>query len=263
MGNPHLPWGVNQPIPNLDIYQWMEAELVVGDASRPSLNATGVAFPGSPFIGIGFTDDIGWTHTNNTIKNADLYELQLTSDGTGYVFGGTTRPLSVRQDQIKCARPTDRSPPRASPSPAPCMGRSSPAAPITARWPSRAGLNTRSVVTQVLGHAERARPRRVRPGEQRVQMPFFNVIFADRRRVMYLFGGRQPVRNGGTFADYAGILDGSDPLCCGSVPSIGRRCPRPSTLPAVSFQNSTIRPGPRPSPAPFSRPTIRPGSLPS
>ena len=101
MGNPHLPWGVNQPIPNLDIYQWMEAELVVGDASRPSLNATGVAFPGSPFIGIGFTDDIGWTHTNNTIKNADLYELQLTSDGTGYVFGGTTRPLSVRQDQIK------------------------------------------------------------------------------------------------------------------------------------------------------------------
>jgi acyl-homoserine-lactone acylase len=28
---------------------------------------------------------------------------------------------------------------------------------------------------------------------------------------MYLFGGRQPVRQGGNYADYAGILDGSDP----------------------------------------------------
>jgi acyl-homoserine-lactone acylase len=45
-----------------------------------------------------------------------------------------------------------------------------------------------------------------------LQMPFFNVVFADRQgEIMYLFGGRQPVRQGGSYADYAGILNGSDP----------------------------------------------------
>jgi acyl-homoserine-lactone acylase len=29
MGNPHLPWGVNQPVPGLDVYQWVEANLVI------------------------------------------------------------------------------------------------------------------------------------------------------------------------------------------------------------------------------------------
>jgi acyl-homoserine-lactone acylase len=213
MGNPHLPWGINQPIPNLEIYQWMEAELVVGDVSRPSLNATGVTFPGSPFIGIGFSDDIGWTHTNNTIKNADLYELQLTSDGTGYRFGGTVRPLSVRQDQIK-VRQTDGSLTTQSFTIA-----SSVHGPIIARRADNralalrvAGLNTHSVVTQYWDMISAHDLAEFAHANSALQMPFFNVIFADRQgEIMYLFGGRQPVRNGGTFSNYAGILDGSDP----------------------------------------------------
>ncbi len=45
-----------------------------------------------------------------------------------------------------------------------------------------------------------------------LQMPFFNVIYADQQgQIMYLFGGRQPVRQGGTWSDYAGILPGNDP----------------------------------------------------
>ncbi len=45
-----------------------------------------------------------------------------------------------------------------------------------------------------------------------LQMPFFNVIYADQQgQIMYLFGGRQPVRRGGTWSDYAGILPGDDP----------------------------------------------------
>jgi acyl-homoserine-lactone acylase len=42
-----------------------------------------------------------------------------------------------------------------------------------------------------------------------LQMPFFNVIYADRHgHIMYVFGGRQPVRSGGSFYDWAGILPG-------------------------------------------------------
>ena len=54
------------------VYQWFEANLVVGHPKHPQLNAEGVSFPGAAFIGIGYSDDVGWTHTNNTIKNADF-----------------------------------------------------------------------------------------------------------------------------------------------------------------------------------------------
>ncbi|MDQ2803509.1 MAG: penicillin acylase family protein, partial [Pseudomonadota bacterium] len=104
MGNPHLPWGNNQPIPGLGLYQWMEANLVIGDPAAPILNASGVGFPGTPFIGIGYSDYVGWTHTNNTIKNADLFELTLTADGS-YQFGGGTLPLQHTQDTIKIRQP--------------------------------------------------------------------------------------------------------------------------------------------------------------
>ena len=55
IGNPQLGWG-NTPLPGLGIYEWMEANLVVGNPSRPELNASGVTFIGSPFMGVGFND---------------------------------------------------------------------------------------------------------------------------------------------------------------------------------------------------------------
>jgi acyl-homoserine-lactone acylase len=45
-----------------------------------------------------------------------------------------------------------------------------------------------------------------------LQMPFFSVIYADRDgHILYVFGGRQPRREGGDWSKYAGILDGSNP----------------------------------------------------
>src|SRR5258708_16676732 len=44
---------------------------------------------------------------------------------------------------------------------------------------------------------------------RRLQMPFFNVVYADRDgQIMYLFGGRQPRRSGGTYAKWSGIIPG-------------------------------------------------------
>jgi len=99
MGNPHLPWGVNQPVPGLDVYQWMEANLVIGDPDHPLLNASGVTLPGAPAIAIGFNDYLGWTHTVNSIKNADLYELQLVQGG--YIWNGGVLPFEERTADIK------------------------------------------------------------------------------------------------------------------------------------------------------------------
>ena len=118
VANPQLGWGVNQPLPGLGVYQWMEANLVVGDPDNPLVNAYGVAFPGSPCLGIGFNDYLGWTHTNNAIKNADLYELQLSGDG--YPLMATFTRSTCEPRRSKYANPTAPS----SPKPSRCFHRS-------------------------------------------------------------------------------------------------------------------------------------------
>jgi acyl-homoserine-lactone acylase len=208
VGNPQLGWGVNQPVPGLGVYQWMEAHLVVGDPDHPLVNASGVAFPGSPCLGIGFNDYLGWTHTNNAIKNADLYELQLSGDG--YLFDGQVHPFDVRASEIKVRQADGTLMPQT------VTVLSSVHGPVIARRDDKAlalrvaGLNAGSVMSQYwemmlarhFGEFERA--------NRRLQMPFFNVVYADRDgHIMYLFGGRQPRRTGGTYESYAGILPGT------------------------------------------------------
>ncbi len=211
MGNPHLPWGNNQPIPGLGLYQWMEANLVIGDPGAPDLNASGVAFLGSPFLGIGYTDYLGWTHTNNTIQNANLYQVTLDADGT-YDYGGGRRPLEHRTDTIKVRASDGSLDSRTVDIFATVQG------PIVARNGSTAlalrvaGLDQPSLVTQYWGMIASRNIGEFILANSFLQMPFFNVIYADRDgHVMYVFGGRQPVRPSGAWADYDGILDGSNP----------------------------------------------------
>ena len=117
MGNPHLPWGNNQPISGLNqpfsslglsIFQLMEVNLVIGDPEKPKLNASGVVVAGGSFIAVGYSDEIGWTHTNNTIQNTNLYELTLTPDGTSYNFGSGILPLKCSPDTIRSWMPTPK-----------------------------------------------------------------------------------------------------------------------------------------------------------
>jgi acyl-homoserine-lactone acylase len=210
MGNPHLPWGVSQPLPDLDIYHWTEAHLVVGDPLRPTLNAYGASFTGAPYIGVGFTDDIGWTHTNNTIKNIDLYELKVTADGE-YLFDGQRRKLDRRKEEIKVLQPDGGSVSRTATVEASIHG------PIVARRNDGralalkvAGLDGASIVSQYWRMIRARNINDFNRASAMLQMPFFNVIYADRSgNIMYLFGGKQPARAGGDFEDYLRIQDGS------------------------------------------------------
>jgi len=208
VGNPHLPWGNNQPILGLGIYQWFEANLVVGDCYSPDLNAEGVTFPGSSFLGIAYTDDIGWTHTNNTIKNADLYEITLTGPTT-YLWNGQSRQLDQRTGSIKILQPDGSYAVQSFPILSSVQG------PLIAQRGNKAlalkvaGLDAPSPVTEYWGMITAHNLREFIAANSQLQMPFFNVIFADRDGdIMYLFGGRQPVRPGGTFYDWVGILPG-------------------------------------------------------
>jgi acyl-homoserine-lactone acylase len=208
LGNPHLAWGINQPLPGLGVYQWFEAQLVVGDPAEPLVNASGVSFVGAPFIGIGFNDFLGWTHTNNPIKNVDLYQLQLARGG--YLFDGTVRPFTQKQTSFKVRQPDGSFIEKS------VTVRSSVHGPIVAERNDKAlalrvaGLNTSSVVSQYWEMMLSRHLWEFILANSQLQMPFFNVIYADRDgQIMYLFGGRQPRRVGGTYKDYAGILDGT------------------------------------------------------
>jgi acyl-homoserine-lactone acylase len=209
IGNPHLPWGNNQPIQGLGLYQWFEANLVVGNPWRPKLNAEGVAFLGAAFLGIGYTDDVGWTHTNNTIKNADLYELTLTGPDS-YLWEGRSRAFAHRADSIRIRQADGSTVSQLldiissvhGPVITPPRGNKVLALRV-------AGLDTPSPVSQYWGMIRAHNLEQFIDANSALQMPFFNVIYADRDgRIMYLFGGRQPVRSGGNFYDWAGILPG-------------------------------------------------------
>lgn len=211
MGNPHLPWGNNSPIPGLGIYQWMEANLVIGDPNAPSLNASGSVLMGAPFFGIGYSDALGWTHTNNTIQNTNLYELTLSSDGT-YEFGGHALPLEHTADTIKIRTADGSLQSQTIDIFASVHG------PVVARSANKAlalrvaGLDQPALVAQYWQMIKARNLAEFKTANSALQMPFFNVVYADRDgHILYLFGGRQPVRNGGSFGDYAGVLDGSDP----------------------------------------------------
>jgi acyl-homoserine-lactone acylase len=242
MSNPHLPWGNNQPVPGLGVFQLMEANLVVGDPSHPSLNASGVAFAGAPFIAIGHSDFLGWTHTVNTIKNADLYELSLSPDGS-YTFGGEQLPLEHRQDEIKVLQADGSLASQTVDIFASVHG------PVVAQNGGKAlalrvaGLDAPSLVTQYWRMIEAHDLDQFIAANAELQMPFFNVIYADRNgEIMYLFGGRQPVRNGGAFATYAGILPGNYPEALWTATFPWNDLPRAVNPPGGFLANSNDPP---------------------
>jgi len=214
VANPHEPWGNNQPAPGLGFTQWIEANLVIGNPASPTLNASGVTFMGAPFIGIGFNDYLGWTHTDDVIKNADLYQLTLDSTGTKYLFGTVYLPLAQRADSIKVLQSdgslTTQNFIVQSSVHGPVVATSSDGkTALVLRVPP---ANSSQLVLQYWDMIQAQTIAQFITAESMLQMPFFNTVYADRAgNILYWFGGAQPVRHGGTYIDYAGILDGTDP----------------------------------------------------
>jgi acyl-homoserine-lactone acylase len=240
IGNPQLGWG-NTSLPGLGIYQWMEANLVVGNPSHPRINASGVTFIGAPFMAIGFNDYLGWTHTNNVIKNADLYELKLIGDG--YEFDGSVHPFDVHEFEIKI-RQADGSFSKRT-----VTVRASVHGPVVAERADRAlalrvaGLHSPNVVSEYWDMMRARHLSEFIRANRRLQMPFFNVVYADRDgQIMYLFGGRQPRRSGGTYAKWSGIIPGDTSATLWTDTLKWRELPHTINPPGGFVQNSNDPP---------------------
>ncbi|MES2442757.1 MAG: penicillin acylase family protein [Pseudomonadota bacterium] len=82
IGNPHFPWkGPNR---------FRRLHLTIPG----KLDVMGAGLVFSPFVAIGFTKDVAWTHTVTTAQHFTLYELQLDpKDPTAYLLDGKSVPM--------------------------------------------------------------------------------------------------------------------------------------------------------------------------
>lgn len=219
ISNPHLGWEANGPSqqppgqlpdPTAAVLQFMQAHIVVGDPARPTIDISGATFLGAPFISFGFNEHLGWTHTVNSLRASEVFELSL--DGPRYRFGKQTKTLQAHRTNIKVCEADGV-----------CTNRSfnveqSVHGPIVARRGDKAlslrviALDAPGLISQYWQMAGSRTLEEFTAAYARMQMPYFNLVYADRDgHIMYAYTGRTPKRAGGTYADWATILPGDNP----------------------------------------------------
>ena len=194
LANPHLPWG--------DLFTWYECHIVT-----PQFMAYGATLVGGPSLAIAFNNRLGWSHTNNTIDGADLYELQLSGDD--YRWNDGVRPFDTRTEVLKI-RQADGSMKEEQ-----LTIRESVHGPVVRALPGKAlalrvsGLDQPNVISQYWNMARTKSLAEFEAAERPLQMPFFTTMYADvDGHIMHLFGGRTPVRPAGDY-DWSTIVPGT------------------------------------------------------
>lgn len=195
--NPHLPWG--------GFFTWFEAHW-----KTPEVDAYGATLVGMPILGVGFNDHLGWTHTTNPLDGIDLFELSLVEggyrwDGGVRPFETETQPLRVRQPDGTIRRET-------------LTVRRSIHGPVLEVEGDKAvavrlvGLAQPHMFEQYWDMVRASSLRQFESALRRLQNPIFNLIYADREgHILYLFGGRTPVRASGGWQDWQGVAPGDRP----------------------------------------------------
>ncbi|QJB32306.1 penicillin acylase family protein [Chitinophaga oryzae] len=195
LANPHLPW--------FDFYTFFEAHL-----QAPGFQAYGASLVGMPVLTIAFNEHLGWTHTVNTIDAADRYAYTLKDNGflvdSAIVpFKYDTTVVQIRQPDCTVKNDTtilqyagDE----------PVLGvKDNKAYTIKI-----AGLDSAGFFYEWHLMAKAVDRREFEAALQRMQLPLFNVIYADKAgNIGYFFGGNVPVRTSGDWNFWHGTIDGS------------------------------------------------------
>ncbi len=196
--NPHLPWD--------GLFKWYETHLNIDD-----FNAYGAALVGTPILGVGFNNHLGWTHTSNTIDNVDHYELTL-ADG-GYVWDGAIKPFEHEQKILKVKRRNG------SLKEQPFTITRSIHGPVLSQKGNKAlairvaGFDQPDLVGQYWEMIQAQNLEQFQDAMRKLQLPYFNVIYADRAgHIMYLFNGQVPKRpkDVGDWDFWSGLIPGDN-----------------------------------------------------
>ena len=198
--NPHLPW----------YDEWLFYE---GHFNTPELNIYGATLVGLPTLGIAFNEKLGWSHTNNTIDNADRYELELNDRGQ-YKLGEGWKDLRTRRASIKVKNANDSLTIRDE-----VFYYSTDHGSILAQSDNKAiavklpGLDRPYGIVQWWNMGKSQSFDEFKRSLRRVQIPFFNIMYADQEgNIFYMFNGQVPKRAQGDWDHWSGVVDGSDTL---------------------------------------------------
>jgi acyl-homoserine-lactone acylase len=190
--NPHLPWGGE--------FTWFESGLNLNGKLIYGANLVGM-----PGIGIGFNENLGWTHTNNTLDNADSFELTL-KDG-GYVMDGKVEKFKVRPDTVWVKQPDGS----LIAKPFNCY--ESAFGPVFGMGKTRAvclklaGADCPNASLQWWRMATAQSFAQFEAAVKMMQIPFWNITYADKQgNIFYLFNGEVPKRPYGTYADWDKVI---------------------------------------------------------
>ena len=192
--NPHLPW--------FDEFLFFESHLNLNGK-----NMYGTTLVGFPGISIGFNENLGWSHTDNTIDNADTYELELKDggyllDGKRKEFEASTTTISVKQ---KDGSIIDNEIPVMKTVHGPVVNKTEDKV-LALRMVGMDRPNMllqwwRMINSSTFDEFERAL--------KMAQIPFWNVMYADKQgEIFYLFNGLVPKRNSGDWDYWDRIIPG-------------------------------------------------------
>lgn len=230
--NPHLPWR--------DEFTWFEAHMV-----GRGIDFSGATLVGMPFLAVGFNDHLGWTHTVNLMDGADVFALEPVDDG--YRWGEEVRPFEVRNEVLRAKNPdgtvstdTLRVPVSVH---GPVVGERSGEAGRELLALRVAGLDQPHLLSQYLAMARARGLEEFTDALSRLQMPFFNVVYADADgHVMYAFTGRVPKRVRADWSVWTGVVPGDDPAYLWTETHPFDELPRVVDPPAGWVQNANDSP---------------------
>jgi acyl-homoserine-lactone acylase len=193
--NPHLRWS--------GIFTLFECELNLNGKLMYGATAAGI-----PGLAIGFNQYLGWTHTDNNLRNADVYDLTL-KDG-GYLLDGKVLPFTTRNDTIGIKQANGdilKKPLKiygAIQGAVVKMGKEHALAYKTS------GMDCANTMLEWWKMAGSTSFEQFEKALEMQQMPFYNVIYADTKgNIFYLCNGLIPVRKYGKYDDWVWPIDGS------------------------------------------------------
>lgn len=192
--NPHLPW--------FGEFLFTEMHL-----NYPGHNIYGSTLVGFPGVAIAFNENLGWSHTNNTIDNADTYELTL-KDG-GYLIGDKRNEFTRRTKTVKYIDEQGK------------MAEQSIEILSTIHGPVVNMGKTKLLALHMVGQdrpnmgyqwwrmANAGNFEEFESALKMAQIPFWNVMYADKKgNIFYLFNGLVPKRSHGDWAYWDRVIPG-------------------------------------------------------
>ncbi|NNL79213.1 MAG: acylase [Flavobacteriaceae bacterium] len=192
--NPHLPW-------------WNEFLFTEYHLNLNGKNMYGANLVGMPGIAIGFNENLGWSHTDNTIDNADTYELELKDDG--YILDGevkqfetSVKTIAVKQEDGTLA---NQDIPIMKTVHGPVVNKSDDKV-LAIRM---VGMDRPNMFLQWWKMLNSTNFEEFESALKMAQIPFWNVMYADKNgEIFYLFNGLVPKRTQDAWEYWDRIIPG-------------------------------------------------------